>query len=53
MAPEDLEIIKGSPSIRRNLLNIELSKISKEYIIKYNEYNKLFRRKHNGKSIFT
>ena len=32
MAPEDVEIIKGSPSERRNLLNIELSKLSKEYI---------------------
>ena len=47
MAPEDLEIIKGSPSIRRNLLNIELSKISKEYIIKYNEYNKLLKMRND------
>lgn len=47
MAPEDLEIIKGSPSIRRNLLNIELSKISKEYIVKYNEYNKLLKMRND------
>ena len=28
-SPDDLDIIKGSPSIRRNLLNIQLSQISK------------------------
>ena len=41
--PDDLEIVKGSPSVRRNLLNIELSQISKQYIKQYNEYNKLLK----------
>ena len=41
--PDDLEIIKGSPNVRRNLLNIELSQISKEYLKAYNEYNKLLK----------
>ena len=41
--PDDLEIIKGSPNVRRNLLNIQLSQLSKEYINKYNEYNKLLK----------
>ncbi|MCI8346375.1 MAG: DNA replication/repair protein RecF [Bacilli bacterium] len=41
--PEDLNIIKGSPSIRRNLLNIELSQISIKYLNTYNEYNKLLK----------
>ena len=41
--PDDLEIIKGSPSVRRNLLNIQLSQISKQYISVYNEYNKLLK----------
>ena len=41
--PDDLDIIKGSPSIRRNLLNIELSQISKIYLNTYNEYNKLLK----------
>ena len=39
--PDDLEIIKGSPSIRRNLLNIQMSQISKSYLKIYNEYNKI------------
>ena len=47
MAPEDIEIIKGSPSIRRNFLNIELSKMSKDYINKYNEYNKLLKMRND------
>ena len=41
--PDDLEIIKGSPNVRRNLLNIQLSQISKEYLKFYNEYNKLLK----------
>ena len=41
--PEDLEIIKGSPHIRRNLINMELSQISKKYLNTYNEYNKILK----------
>ena len=41
--PEDLEIIKGSPNIRRNLINIELSQVSKKYLNTYNEYNKILK----------
>ncbi|MBQ9019522.1 MAG: DNA replication/repair protein RecF [Bacilli bacterium] len=41
--PDDLEIIKGSPNVRRNLLNIQLSQISKDYLKYYNEYNKLLK----------
>lgn len=41
--PEDLEIIKGSPQVRRNLINIELSQISKKYLNTYNEYNKVLK----------
>lgn len=41
--PDDLEIIKGSPNIRRNLLNIQLSQISKIYLNTYNEYNKILK----------
>ena len=39
--PDDLNIVKGSPSIRRNLLNIQLSQISKSYLIALTKYNKL------------
>ena len=41
--PDDLEIVKGSPNVRRNLLNIQLSQISKNYLKYYNEYNKLLK----------
>ena len=41
--PDDLYIIKDSPSIRRNLLNIQLSQISKVYLNTYNEYNKILK----------
>ncbi len=42
-SPDDIEIIKGSPSIRRNLLNMELSQISKTYLTTYNQFNKLLK----------
>ena len=41
--PDDLEIIKGSPNVRRNLLNIQLSQLSRDYLRNYNEYNKLLK----------
>ena len=41
--PDDLDIVKGSPNIRRNLLNIQLSQISKTYLNTYNEYNKILK----------
>lgn len=41
--PDDLEIVKGSPNVRRNLLNIQLSQLSQEYLKYYNEYNKLLK----------
>ncbi len=41
--PDDLEIIKGSPNIRRNLMNIQLSQLSSVYLNSYNEYNKLLK----------
>ncbi len=41
--PDDLEIVKGSPNIRRNLLNIQISQISKDYLNSLNEYNKILK----------
>ncbi len=52
--PDDLEIIKGSPSVRRNLLNMELSQISSKYLNTYNEYNKLLKMRNEYlKLLFT
>lgn len=41
--PEDLDIIKGSPHIRRNLINMQLSQVLHSYINTYNEYNKILK----------
>ena len=43
--PNDLDIIKGSPQIRRNLLNIEISQLYPLYIDYLNEYNKLLKNR--------
>ena len=39
--PEDLEIIKGSPILRRNFIDLDLSQLYSNYINILNEYNKL------------
>lgn len=52
--PDDLEIVKGSPSIRRNFFNIELSQLSKTYLNTYNEYNKILKTRNEYlKLLFT
>lgn len=46
-SPDDIRLIKDSPNIRRNYLNIQLSNISKEYINIINNYNKLIKNKND------
>ena len=43
--PNDLEIIHGSPQIRRNLLNIQISQLYPFYVNYLNEYNKLLKNR--------
>lgn len=41
--PDDLDLIKGSPQIRRKFLNVELSQLYSNYYIVLNEYEKLLK----------
>ena len=41
--PNDLEIIKGSPNIRRNITNIDISQLHNNYISYLNEYNQIIK----------
>ncbi len=45
LEPEEQNIFKESPSSRRKLLNIELSKLEKDYIIYLNIYNKILKQR--------
>ena len=47
VCPEDINILQGTPAERRNFLNIELSQLSKNYIKKYNEFNKILKIRNN------
>lgn len=47
VSPEDINILQGTPAERRNFLNIELSQISKNYIKKYNEFNRILKIRNN------
>ena len=46
-SPDDLELIKGSPSERRKFLNLELSQLNKDYYIILNDYNKILKMRNN------
>ncbi|MDD2377488.1 MAG: DNA replication/repair protein RecF [Bacilli bacterium] len=41
--PEDLELIKGSPSIRRKYFNLELSQLYSQYFKVLNDYKKILK----------
>ena len=41
--PDDLELIKGSPIVRRKYLNLELSQLYSNYFILVNEYKKILK----------
>lgn len=43
--PDDLEIVKGSPSIRRRFLNIELSQFRNDYVFLLKEYNGILKQR--------
>ncbi len=42
-SPLDLEIIKGSPNIRRNIMNIDISQLFNNYILFLNQYNQIIK----------
>lgn len=44
-APEDLNLIKGAPGVRRNFLNLELSKINKSYLTNLSRYNDVLKQR--------
>ena len=44
-APEDLNLIKGAPSVRRKFLNLIISKTSPSYFDLLNRYNRLIGQK--------
>ena len=45
--PEDLELVKGSPGIRRRFLNLEISQMYPHYLTVYNEYTKILKMRND------
>ena len=43
--PDDLDLIKGSPSERRKFLNIEIGQLDNKYIATLNDYNQLIKNR--------
>ena len=42
-SPDDLELVKDSPSIRRKFLNIEIGQLDNRYLYYLNDYNELLK----------
>lgn len=45
--PDDLELIKNSPNIRRRFLNLELSQLQSDYYVLINDYNKILKMRND------
>ena len=45
--PEDLELIKGSPALRRRYINVELSQLYGSYLNVVNDYTKLLKMRND------
>ena len=43
--PDDLKMIKDTPSTRRKMLNIEISSINSEYLLLLTNYNKILKQR--------
>ena len=44
-APEDLDIVKGSPSVRRRFIDMELGQMSPLYLHHLTEYNRVLKKR--------
>ena len=46
-APEDLDLIKGNPQIRRRFLDLEIGQISKQYLYSLLNYKKVLKQRND------
>src|SRR5690606_551548 len=46
-APEDLEIVKGAPSVRRRFLDMEIGQVQPSYIHDLSQYHKVMLQRNN------
>ena len=44
-APEDLNLVKGSPSIRRRFIDMEIGQVSPVYLFSISQYNKILHQR--------
>lgn len=47
LSPDELKLIKASPNIRRNYINIQISQLHKDYLHHLNNYNLLIKNKND------
>lgn len=47
-SPDDLELIKGGPQVRRKFLDMEIGQVSPAYLYYLNRYNKILMQRNQG-----
>ena len=45
--PDDLELVKGSPTLRRRYLNLEISQLDSSYYVILNEFRKILKMRND------
>lgn len=46
-SPEDLDLVKGNPQIRRKFLDLEIGQVSKEYLYNLQNYKKILKQRND------
>ena len=46
-APEDLEIVKGTPGVRRRFLDMEIGQVAPSYLFHLQQYQKVLVQRNN------
>lgn len=46
-APEDLKLVKGSPQVRRQFIDIEIGQVSPNYVYSLNQYHRVLTQRNN------
>ena len=52
-APEDLQLVKGAPAIRRKFIDIELGQIKPIYLSDLSSYNHVLKQRNTLSQIYT
>lgn len=51
--PDDLQLLKGAPALRRRFLDVEISQVSQRYLFALQQYNRVLRQRNLALKLFS